>query len=322
PEYLYIKVKPNNSIKNTKTHLIARTLAGLHRSLIRSFRTEQSKVMKLLGKEFVIGTKYSYEQQGKFSYYIYMEKEKIEFYFIIPTQFYSILKERFGDIWKGVTLQQVDSIPQFDESAQKYQMVYVKEDALSLKTNRTDNDLLNSNLNIVEVLETGDRVGIFYNFNPTSQTSFKHSYLSTTEKVKKGTPVERNKFGVSFLLKSLVSLIDTLINDVAEVLSGEKKGASGQERVLSGIAERITGGNKLSESTVKKGSSPVLSSQILVLSESPDRVREQNNRISLVQSFEAVSGDNRLIGKRFKGKINFDSKYLPGVETNIVGEDE
>lgn len=322
PEYIYIKVKPNNSIKNNKTHLIARTLAGLHRSLLRSFKTEESKVIKLLGKDFIVGTKYRYEQQGKFSYYIYMEKEKIEFYFILPSHFFSIMKERLGDIWKGVTLQQVDSIPQFDETAQKYQMVYLKEDGLSLKTNRSDNDLLNSNLNIVEVLEAGDRVGIFYNFLPTSQVSFKHSYISTLEKVKKGAPTERNKLGASFALKFLISLIDTIINDVAEVLTGSKKGASGEERVLSGIAERLTGGNRVSESTERKGRGQVVSSQILVLSESPDRIRERNNRISLVQSFEAVSGDNRLSGKKFNGKINFLSKQLPGIESNIVSEDE
>lgn len=45
--------------------------------------------------------------------YIYMEKERIEFYFIIPENYQSLLKEKISDIWKGVTVQDLLNLKRY-----------------------------------------------------------------------------------------------------------------------------------------------------------------------------------------------------------------
>lgn len=321
PQYIFIKLKPNNSIRNNQTHLIARTISTLYKKVNECLKREEEKVLSLFKKDIFIGTKYSLQQQGKVSYYVYMEKGKIEFYFIIPKHHLSIVEEKISDVWKGITIDKVEEIPTFSESAYKYQMVYEKEDGLSLQTNRANNDLLNSNLNVVDVMEEGDKVGILYNFIPSSQGSFKHSYKATMEKVKKGVPTERNKLGAGYIVKMGVSLVDMIINDITEAIAGKKKEKQ-EESVLEGLIDRLNGGKEVSESTQKKIKGQILDTQILVFSESEDKTRERNNATSLAQSFDVISGDNKLVPKRVKKKVNIMSKKMSGIEVNKVGDEE
>jgi len=320
PKYVYIKLKPNNSIRNNNTHLIARTIASLYKSVWYNIKKEEEKVIQALGKEFFVGTKWNFDRQGKIAYYVYIEKQKAEFYFIIPEQHLSILKERFSDAWGNVTLEEVEEIPQFSEGSNKRQLVYEKEDPLSLRIDRRENDLLDSNLNIIDVLEEGDKVGILYNFIPTSQGSFKHSHRNTMEKVKNGLPVERDKTGAAFIFKYVFSLIDGLLNNLSEALVGERK--VNNESLLESIVDRLNGGRKVSEHTEKKVHSHILNTQILIMSDSDDSVRKRNNIKSLTQSFESVSEDNRLVDKPYNGKFDIQSRIIPGVEINKVSDGE
>lgn len=319
PQYVYIRLKPNNSVRNNNTHLIARTIASLHKKLHECFNKEEEKVLRFLGRDFSVGTKWSFHRQGKVAYFIYIEKKKVEFYFIIPKQYLSILKERIGDVWSGLTIEEVSDIPKFSDKATIHQLVYEKEDALSLRADRRDNDLLNSALNVIDVLEEGDRVGIFYNFFPASQTSFLHSYKATMEKIKKGRPVERNKLGVAFIFKFVLSFIDTLVRDITEALAGKNESKQ-EESILSGIIERLNGGRKVSDSTERKRNSTILNTQILVMSESADGLRQRNNAVSLSQSFDAISEDNKLVFKPFKGALNVHSRIISGAEVNKMSD--
>ncbi|WP_457543323.1 hypothetical protein [Virgibacillus sp. FSP13] len=320
PKYVYIKLKPNNSIRNNNTHLIARTIASLYKSLWHSVRKEDEKTYKLLGKELFIGTKWSFERQGKIAYYIYIEKEKVEFYFIIPEQHLSIMKEKLGDVWGNITVEEVAEIPSFDEKSIKKQLIYEKEDPLSLRIDRRDNDLLESNLNVIDVLEEGDKAGILYNFIPMPQGSFRHSHRYTMEKVKNSQPVDRDKTGTAFIFKYVISLIDSLLQSVSDALVGEKK--NNKESALESIVDRLNGGQKVSDHTENKVHSTILNTQILVMSESKERIRERNNAKSLVQSFDMLSDDNRLVSKNFKGKINIQSKNISGAAVNKMSDSE
>ncbi|MDF2902406.1 MAG: hypothetical protein K0S25_44 [Bacillus sp. (in: firmicutes)] len=318
PQYVFLKLKPNNSIRNQSTHFIARTISTLYRSVFQSIVAEEKKIIKLLGREFLIGTKYNFQVQGKIGYYIYIEKKKIEFYFIIPKQYLSIIQEKISDVWKNITIEEITDLPQFGEKATKYQLVYEKEDALSLKVDRRDNDLLQSNLNIVDVLEEGDKVAIFYNFMPASQESFKYSYKTTLEKVKKGLPVDRNKMGLAYLFKLSVGIIDGLVKDVSEILAGDKKKEG--ETWLETIVDRLQGGQKqLKEGTENKIKNQIVPTQIVILSESASKLRELNNSRSLANSFDVISEDNKLVPKRMGGKLNL-FKYNLGAEVNKVSD--
>ena len=50
PQYVYVKLTPNNSIRNNSTHLLAKTISSLYRSLWAGLRKEEQKVLSLLGK--------------------------------------------------------------------------------------------------------------------------------------------------------------------------------------------------------------------------------------------------------------------------------
>lgn len=316
-----MRLTPNNSIRNNNTHKLARTIASLYRNLLQNIKREEAKLLKVLGREFLLGTKYSVAMPSKVSYYIYVEKKRAEFYFIIPRHFLSIIKERMTDVWSNVTVKEVEALPEFSNNAVQYQLAYTKEDALSLAIDRRDNDLLKSNLNVVDVLEEGDKVGVFYNFMPTTQFTWRSKYEATIRKVKRNLPVDRNKLGVSYALKTAVGVISALIDDVGDALNdGKGKGKADDYNVLEGLLERLNGGKKIDEATVKKASSSVLNTQIVVMSESADRLRQANNARSMAQSFDAVAGDNRLVAKRFKKPFKFTDYSISGAEVNKVGD--
>ncbi len=321
PEYVYLKLIPNNSVRNNETHLLARTIASLYRSMRQSLKIEQEKHLKVFRKDFYLWQRASYSPTGKVAYYIYMEHEKIEFYFIVPTMHYQVLKERIRNVWSSITIEEVDEIPLFSEEATKYQMVYQKEDGLSLRTDRKDNDLLTASLNLVNELQQGDKAGILYNFIPTSQNSFQHTHKSTLEKVNKGLPVDRNKMGAGYLFKKTLSIIDSIIKDLAEVLSGEKK--VDQDSLVNAIYERLTGDDKkISQSTFKKARGQILETQILVFSESQVKLRERSYATSLAQSFDVISGDNELKRKKHKGKVDMLATRIEGAEVNKIWDEE
>jgi hypothetical protein len=322
PEYVFLKITPNNSIRNQSTHKIARTISSIYKNVFQSVKREEAKAVKVLKREFLLGTKYSFEAGSKVSYYIYIDKKMIEFYFIIPKQYLSMIKEKLSDSWSNITIKEVDVLPVFSANAAKYQLKFAKEDALSLATNRKNNDLLTSKLNIVDVMEEGDKVGVFYNFIPTTQFSWHSQYQSTMHKVKKNLPTDKNKFGLGYILKSIVGIVSSVVDDIGEVIGGESKKKKEEKNfsLLEGAIERLNGGSSVSQSTVKKGNSIILDTQIVVLSESKDKLRQLNNAKSLSQSFEALTEDNRLVSKSIRKEINFTDYRVKGAESNKIGD--
>lgn len=310
PKYIYLKLKPNNSILNKQTHLIGKTIASMYRPMSQQIKKEYKKLGRFNIPYFYVNS------IGKIGFYIYMEKEVANFYFVVPKHFVDILKERMSEVWKNITVEEVSEIPKVVGT--NYSLEYEKEDGLSLATNRANNTLLNSTINIIDVLEQGDKVGIFYNFIPTSQQAFTHTYKTTIEKVKKGIPVERNNFSFKYLFKSTVLIIDSMVRDITEAFIGEPKKHSTVETVLT----RLNKQTEFSSSTESKKTSQVINTQILLSTESEERTKELTNMHSLIHSFDSIEGDNRLVGKRINVKINLCAKYLPMSANNIMSEKE
>jgi hypothetical protein len=303
PEYKFIRIKPNNSIRNNETHKLARTIASLYKQLNEQLRKDEAKAVKVLGREFLVGTKYSFEQPTKVSYYIYIEKKKAEFYFVVPCKYYSVIKEKLTDVWSNLTVEEVAELPAFSESATKHQLVYMKEDGLSLATNRANNDLLHSTLNIIDVMEEGDRVAVFYNFIPTNQNAFKARYRNTIDRVKKGLPVDRNKLGLSYAIKLALGTLFYIADSISEALGemgGKKKPK--KDSMFEALLEQMNGAKKFEDSTRKKASATILDTQILVMSESADKLRERNNAKSLAQAFDSIKVSSRRLTTASKGR--------------------
>jgi hypothetical protein len=323
PSYVYLRLTPNNSIRNQSTHKIAKSIASLYRNITQNIRKEDAKIVKALGREFMFGTKYSVDMSAKVAYYVYIEKKKVEFYFVIPRNYLTLIKEKISDSWSNITAKVVADMPSFSESATKYSLVYTKEAALSLATDRRNDDLLRSKLNVVDVMEEGDKVGVFYNFMPTSQFSWRSTYEATIRKVKRSLPTDRNKVGLAYAMKTIVGVISALFDDVGDVLSsGKGKGKADEYNVLEGLVERLNGGKQISDSTRKKATATVLDTQIVVMSESADRLRERNNARSAVQAFETITEDNRLAPKPLRKPFKFTDYSITGAEVNKIGDEE
>lgn len=108
PEYAYLRIKPNNSVRNQGTHKIARAIAALYKGALANIKAEEQRVIKALGREIVVGTRYSWTLPAKVSYYIYMEQRKVEFFFIVPRAHLSYLREKMSDVWGQVTIEEVE----------------------------------------------------------------------------------------------------------------------------------------------------------------------------------------------------------------------
>jgi hypothetical protein len=323
PSYVYLRLTPNNSIRNQSTHKIAKSIASIYRNLAQTIRKEDAKVFKALGREFLFGTKYSVDMSAKVAYYVYIEKKKVEFYFVIPRSYLTLIKEKISDSWSNITVKVVADMPSFSELATKYSLVYTKENALSLATDRRNDDLLRSKLNVVDVMEEGDKVGVFYNFMPTSQFSWRSSYEATIRKVKRSLPTDRNKVGAAYALKTIVGVISALFDDVGDVLSGGKgKGKEDGYNAFQGLADAFNGGKQISDSTRKKATATVLDTQIVVMSESADKLRQRNNARSLTQAFETITEDNRLAPKPLRKPFKFTDYSIAGAEVNKIGDEE
>lgn len=320
PEYVFLKLKPNNSIRNNNTHKIARAIASLYKNVLENVKKEEVRATRILGKQFFIPTKISLETSAKVSYFIYIEKKKVEFYFIIPKQHMSVIKEKIGDVWTSITVEVVESLPEFGQDATRYQLAYTKEDALSLNVDRRDSDLLRSTLNVVDVMEDGDRAGVFYNFIPTSQFSWRSTYKHTIEKVRKKSPVDRNKMGSSYMLKLAFSFLVGTVDAVTSVFSSAKK-VNG-ESPLESLLERLNGGIKISDSTQKKATANILDTQIIVMSKSDNALRQRNNAKSLARTFDTISEDNELTHRSYKGEFKYTDRFLHGAAINKIGDGE
>jgi len=314
PEYIFLKIKPSNSIRNNNTHKFARTINGLYKTILQNVKKEEQKIVKFMGRDYFLPTKLSIQLNGKVGYYIYIESRKVEFYFIIPKHHVTAFREKLSDVWQGVTIETVDSVPSFGDSATKYHLSYYMEDGLSLATDRRNNELLVSNINIIEVLEDGDKAGIFYNFMPMPQKSWKFKYKHTVDRVKNGLPVERNKMGWKYIAKSGINLIEGIMNALSETISGSV--ISKGDKLSSGIMGRTT----IGDSTVKKGSSLAIDTQILVMCESGDKIRQRSAALSLVQSFDAIREDNELVYKPYRKSFSPITYSIQSADRNKCGD--
>lgn len=321
PQYKYLRIIPNNSVRNTNTHNLAKAISGLYKDLAHLVRKDEEKVLKFLGRDFSFGTRYTVEIQSKVTYYIYLEKKRVEFYFIIPDQSISMLKERMSSVWGDITIEDVNTIPTLSESATKYQLVYKNEDALSLATDRRDNDLLSSTLNVVDIMQDGERAAVIYNFCPTSQFSWATTYRATIRKVKQKLPVDRNKFGLAYILKRILGFSSTVADDITKAVLTEEKKKEPSTDILDSIADRLTGNTRgISPDTARKGTASIVNTQIVVMVDATDAQRQRSTARSLAHGFDSIAGtDNYLVAKPYRRPVHLDRFMLPGAEVNKMG---
>lgn len=291
PEYVYLKITPNNSVRNNNTDKIAKAIANIYIGFTEMIRRDELKLIEFFGKEYEV-KKSTIIVPAKVSYYVYMTSQNAEFYFIIPKRYLAEIKEKINNVWGNVAIAEVEEVPRFGENARKYYLQYKNEDGLSLASDRRDNDLLASNLNVIDVLQDGEAVGIFYNFIPYNQFGFAASYRRTLDKFRDGKVVIKNKKDWWYKVNLIANTLCGLINSICEVIT---IGKSKKEVISDPFAAYMKSFNKKpSSSTNNKATDTIINTQIMILSESTDRIRSYNNARSLGNSFDAIAEDNAL----------------------------
>lgn len=318
PTYKYLKLTPATHIRNYDSGAIAKAIALTFRNnIIDLFNSIRKYIKKEDEKVF-------HKSPSKVSYYVFIEKNNVQFFFIVPQVHLGLIKEKIGDVWKGITISEVGTIPVLDSNSVYYQLNYKKEDALSLATDKRNNTLLESQLNSLDFMEQGDKLSITYNLIPCSQQSWKVRYKETMEKVKHRQPLEKEKLSEVYLLKKafgvIYEVIDMFMDVVGELFGAKKKKKQDQTflEVALGLSK-----TELSKATVKKVDKIIVNTQMVLGSESTDNDRKRNNAIGLCQSFNAIQEDNSIEYKQLKDyKHNIlDYKYK-SVGENKVSTDE
>lgn len=310
-EYTHIKVIPSKSCKNTNTDKILVLANTMYKKLDKLIRIENKKLI--------------IESKLKLSYYIHITKQSTEFYFIVPSCFYSQVKTKLSETWKNVEINKVNSLPIDINQCTKYQLQYKLNDVLSLNVDKRSNSLLNANMSILEILKTDEAVGIFYNFIPMSQKQQNYFKISSQEAIsnfKKGINLKKSKniidLGV-ITLKFLVDFIDVLLNSFLN--------ASTNNSNIVNPVEKMT-----STSTNRKAKSDIVKTQAVIIAKSDNRDRENQLCTTLYNTFSSVNGDNELEMQEvkkdldiYKDDIKVKSNYTSVVEAgkfiNVAGKD-
>ena len=298
-EYVTVQIIPAKSNRNNNTDAIALIINKMYLKL--------NDMIKMENKKLIINT------QMKVSYYIHITKEEVQFYFIIPKIHLTKFKTKFIEVWKNVEVKEVDRIPLGLNKGTKYQLNYKYNDNLSLDVDKRSNDLLNANLSILEILETGESIGIFYNFIPVGEREnnyFHVNHRNIIEKYKNGNTLKKNKnIADIFILsiKFLIGFIDDFISSMQKNLSDKK---------VIGIKRDPT------PATLKKATKDICKTQIIISSQSNSTSREKTLLNSLSNSYKSISNDNELIPKEVKKDIDIYKTTINDVGVNYTTIEE
>lgn len=291
PTYAILQVIPHSSCRNYNTSSITKVISSMKRYIGRK------------EKRYVV------ESQLKCTYMIDIYKDDVRFYFVVPVQYKLMLKERIQDTWDKATVKDVDQVEPFSTNSIFYQLEYKLNNAMSLSVDKKSNTLLNSLLNVVDVMEQGDRVTIIYNFSRCSQYGWNNNARRIHEEYKNNIPVPHSSNVRRFIFSGIIGALE-FISDVIDGLFNNK--VDNPFRELGEILKEST--KKLSSETVRKANDVVINTQIAVAASGADIIRANNNALIACQSFYSVKGDNELEYSRVKN--------IKRIAVNKVGVDE
>lgn len=301
-EYATVQLIPTKSNKNNNTDAVA--------NMINKMYMQAKGLIKIENKKLIIQT------QLKASYYIHITKEEVQFFFIIPKIHLIKFKSKFAEIWRNIEIKEVDSIPLNINECTKYQLKYKMNDVLSLNVDKRSNELLNANMSVLEILESNESIGIFYNFIPTSDKEsnyFKTIYDKFVKQYKEGCNLKKNKNAIDIILialKFLIGWIDDFIGSM------QNKVNNNSNNKVIGIRRNI------SSSTERKYYKDLCKTQIIVVAKSEDKQREKVIANSMCNSFKSINDDNELIAKEVKKDININAVQINDIAINNTTVEE
>ena len=277
------------------------------------------RLIRIENKKLIITSKL------KLSYYINITKRCTEFYFIVPTVFYSQVKTKLSETWKNVEIKKVNALPININDCTKYQLSYKLNDVLSLNVDKRSNSLLNANLSVLEILQDDEAVGIFYNFIPMSQKEQNYFKISSQEALnnfRKGINLKKSKNIVDLGVISLKFLVDFINGLLNAFLSAPKN----SHNIINPV-EKTT-----SSSTQRKAKSDIIKTQAIICAKSDENEREKQLCTTIFNTFTSLNGDNELEMEEVKKNIdiykddikvkyNYTSTLESGKFVNVAGKD-
>lgn len=313
PQYTYLKIIPHKSVRNYNSVNIAKAIKNTYKTVNRRIYKEQKKVF--------------FETNFKISYIVDIYSNDVSFYFLIPICFKSIIIEKIREIWSKATIEEYQNIKQHSDNTEIYQLTYKNEDALSLNINKASNEPLNSIMNILEIMKEEDRITIIYNFLPRNNFGWIKQYQDTINKIQEHKPILKEKLSTKYITISALRLLLGTLDGIFEILNDLLGNSSNKKDkqdlgLLEAVVTCLEQKDKLSPSTKKKRDLDVLDNQMVVLSDSMDKTRQDNNIISICNSYRSIDEDNELIGKRVKGKFNITDYKFNKVDINTVSIEE
>ena len=304
PQYTYIKIVPDRSIRNYNSENIAKAIKYTYKSIAKRIKIEEKKLW--------------IETNFKISYIIDIQSNGASFYFLVPIVFKGIIIEKVREIWPRATLEDIDTLKEHSKDSICYQVSYKKEDALSLNVDRRSSEPLNSLLSVIEIMKDDDRVTIIYNFLPRTNAGWLLDYNRTMKSFKEGKQLEKEKRNVKYIGLSIVnllfSLFDSFFDTVGGLLGAEK--STTNISLVEALATALQDNKSLSTSTYKKKDANILDAQIVVLSESIDKTRMDNNALSVCHGFKTIDEDNELIEKEVKKEFDILDYNFKGIDIN------
>lgn len=291
--YLELIVTKSNKCQNTEQIMI----------LINKLYKKTSKYIKCIKNHLII------EQMPKLGFYIHMQQDKIQFFFMLPKCVEGQFRMKFKDIWRNIEIKSVDSLPIDIENSSKFDMHYKYNDSLSLATNKRAANLLKSNLQITSLLKEEENVGVFYNFIPTSQRESQYfqnkTYKDNLEKFKAGANLKKvkNLKDYSFIaLKLTLDIIDIVLQPLIGVKSDKKK--------QLGVSKPV------SNNTDKKGKSDLCKNQIIIFTKANNKEREMELAQSFANTYKVVKDNNDLVINKITKSIDIKRTIISNVKVN------
>jgi hypothetical protein len=289
PKYVYIQLIPTFSVRNYKSDDFISMIARLY--------------VKIDDRIDAINKKLIIEGDAKLGYYIHMEKNQdpelsgVNFYFVIPEKHFKMFEDKIYETWSNkIDFKQVDTIPDFDINCSIYTLDYKRNDAFSLTCDKRDNELLVRQLNTLHIMETGDKVGVFYNFMPMNQKFWKSNWDNNIKDLKEGITNLRCTTKTGAFIMAIINWSMKLSDSIIAALVGAKKEALTKRLPVKDL--------EISRWTLKKRDEYIAKCQILCFSQSPDHSRERANGLTLCHSFECLSENNTLDFKKLNPKHN------------------
>lgn len=309
PTYVYLKIIPHKSIRNYNTSTIAKAVAHTYKSIDKRIHREQKKI-------FI-------EAKFKISYIIDIIDGDVNFYFVIPKIYQSLIVDKIAEIWAKATIEVVDHIKPFNEESITYQLSYKRDDAMSLHVDKKNNEPLNQILNVIQLLKDDDRVTIVYNFKPTNIYDWKGKYEDTMSKIRNGKNIDKKAFTFEYITKGLIGIIASVLDTVLSVLNDFTNGSNKEDKesIYSSIIGVLDEHRALSSSTKAKKESNIISTQIAVVSSSKNKIRREDNAVAVCQAYHVLDEDNELVYKKVKNKINIED-YDFKMANNLCSIDE